>query len=80
MNSKEMIRIDPDDHASMYDACTTMLLESLSVPEARALIEGMIDDPTVTRRELVHTAWAQGASFVLYKAMHGQLIALTVKN
>jgi hypothetical protein len=57
-----------------------VLEEALLDPELCNVINSMLDDPEVTRRQLYHTAFAQGVIHTLESINKGRIINLGTRN
>jgi hypothetical protein len=62
---------NPDE---LQEVAATILRNSLADPRAEELIEALIADPEVDRRQLVHTAFAMGVTAALQEVMQGHVI------
>jgi hypothetical protein len=58
------------------DIARRVLAEALSDPELRELIDQMVADPEVTRRQLYHTAFVQGVVHALECVSQGRILNL----
>lgn len=64
---------NPDEFGKVAE---TILERALENPEARAVIDALIEDPKPTRKELFHTAFAMGVASALGEMIQGNVVQI----